>query len=561
MVRVGELKFRLGLLLVVFGLLLSACGGGAGAGNSEVGSTKSETPSASQAAFSPTPPNPQLAAPSPTTDNRQPTTTVSPPTTVPALNGPFAPPLPPVPVLSALQGGAATLSTKWKVTLEENGPAEIVGESGGLVLAKTLNGSLYALNGSDGSITWKQIQTAPPRPTPTPLPTATSIPSPTPPNSQLATRNPQPPIPSPTTVPARAPFSVVVSGTVIIGDTAAEKLTAYEVKSGQKQWEADMKFDAPNRDPETRWLPGAIYGDLVVTAVSTKINPFAPRTTTRPEYLRLLALDIKTGQPKWFFFPNAAAPERESRSTNVIFGTKAIIVEGADFGVYGLNPPDGKLFWQALGLLFLPNSNPDALYSTVPITPGQASSPVIRRIEPTTGRLVWQRVLDIQPSTNPAIALAPDEKTAYVAVFSAGQKSLLSTFNFAINQIRQTDTSIYGLYDMLPINEGVYLIQASVKASGLIYFDATKDKPSWAVGGALELIFGPQFNADKSEAFVTFKDEAGQAFLYGLNVRTGQVLSATQIPLQTSPFAFSPDQKTLYLAGNPTKAVVTALNK
>ena len=466
-------------------------------------------------------------------------------TAVPQVAGPFQPPPLPIPVLSAQQVGATPLKQAWKAGLEENSPAEIIGEANDLVFIKTVSGGLYALSIKDGTLTWKQN---PPLagPTPTAAPTATAAPS----------VNPAPPEPQPQ---PRAPFAAVVSSTVMLGDPSAENIRAYDTKTGQKKWETPLRFDVPNRDPGTRFLPGGVYGDTLVVSVSSKVNPFANQAGAKPEYLQLSGFDISSGQLRLSFLPSVARPDAVARLGNVIYGSKLIVVEGPDGATYALDPKTGAVLWQALGLLLLPSSDPDVLYSLAPQPRGKVHNPIVTKVDITNSRPLWQKTLDLQISSDQPIAFSPDEKTAYIAVFASPQKSFLWTFSFDTNEIRQTDTSAYGLYDMLPTNEGVYLVQSSPRASGLVYLELGRDRPSYALGGVVELLFGPQASPEKNSFFVTFRDEARRGYFFGVNNRSGQVLSTNALELPTAPPYFSPSQKLVYLVAGETKPQIYAL--
>jgi outer membrane protein assembly factor BamB len=451
-----------------------------------------------------------------------------------------------VPVISAQQANAVPLKTLWQINVGESGPVELVGEADGLVFVKSLGGSLYAFNTKDGSLAWKQAGTSPF----TPPPTATPLPSPAP-GSPAPAPDQQP--------PPRAPFSAITSGTVIIGDPAAEQVRAFDTKTGQKKWEASLKFDAPNRDPGNRFLPGGIYEDTVVTVVSSKLNPFSTKPGSNPEYLRLVGLDIATGKQKWDFVPTPAPAGVATRQTAVIYGTKNVVVLGPEYSTYGLDPKTGAVLWRTLNLEIIGNPAPDTIYATIPQAPGTPHYPIVTKLDLNTGKPVWQRTIPIQLNTEQPIAFSPDEKTVYVSVFSSAQKSYLWTLNLDANDVRQTDTSAYGIYDMLTTDNGVMLVEATPGASGVVYLDVSKDKPSWGIGGVLELLFGPDRSPEKDSYYLTFRDELGNSYLYSVNWQTGQVISTNRVDLVTSPPYFSPTQKILYITGGTTNPQLYAL--
>lgn len=545
------------IFLVIIALLLTACGGPTPiptqvpAPNSATFTASAQNPAPS---LTPVPNIPTSSTPVPASASSVPASATAAQNQAVAtatLSGvPIGPPVPPtpnpaaVPVLSAQQAGATPLKQLWKAVLDESGPAELVGEADGLFFVKTVGGSLLAFNAKDGSPAWKQSG-----PLPTPIPTATPSPTPAP----SAT-----PLPAEQQPPARAPFSAIVTGTVIIGDPAAENIKAYDTKTGQKKWEASIRFEAPNRDPGTRFLPGAIYDDTVVVAVSTKVNPFAIRPTSNPEYLRLMGFEIATGKPKWNFIPDPAKPDTDFRQGGIIYGSKSLVVEGPDLATFGLEPKSGAALWKAFGLYFIPSPDPDVLYSLPPQPQDKPHNPVVQRIDITNGKLLWTKTLPITVNNDPPITFSPDEKTAYAAVFTSGQKSYLWTFNVTTGQVRQSDTSAYGLYDMYPTNDGIYLIQSSARASGVLYIEVSKDRPTWALGGVVALLFAPQTTLEKDSFYLSFGDETGAGYLFSVNNKSGAVISTNRVILPTAPLYFSPAQKVVYLVGGETKPEIYA---
>lgn len=521
------------LLIVILGLV--ACGG--------------QATSVPLSSATPGPTSATTATSGGATSAATTTTALPVPTTAAAL-GPPAPTVAPtvnpgiVPILSAQQAGATPLKELWKANLNETSPAELIGEADDLLFVKTLSGGLYAFNLKDGSPAWKQSG-------PPPVPTPTALPSPTP--APSATPLPPDPIPVP-----RAPFAAVVTSTVMIGDSAAQTIFAYDTKTGQKKWEASVRFEAPNRDPGTRFLPGAVYEDTLVVVVSSKVNPFAIRPTPNPEYLRLVGLDIATGKQKWAFIPDPARSDADFRQGGITYGTKTIVVEGPDLSTFALEPKSGASLWRAFGLFLIPSPISDNLYALAAQPSGKPHNPILRRVDITNGKLIWQKELPIQLNSDPPVTISPDEKTIYAAVFTAPQKSFLWAFDTTSGDARQTDTAAYGIYDMLATNEGIMLIQATPSASGVVYFTLSSDRPRWAMGGVIELLFGPQLSPEKTGLYFTFRDEFGNGFIYIVNNQTGQVTSATRTDLPTSPPVFGLSQKTLYLIGNETKPQIHA---
>ncbi|MEI6044500.1 MAG: PQQ-binding-like beta-propeller repeat protein, partial [Chloroflexota bacterium] len=454
-----------------------------------------------------------------------------------------------IPLLSAQQNGAVPLKQLWQTTLDENSPPEIIGETGELLFVKTVSGSLFAFNTKEGRLVWKQSGPTP-LATPTPSPTPTPITQTLTPGSQSSTAEIQP--------PPRAPFAVIVSDTVMIGDPAAENMRAFDTKTGQKKWETSLRFEAPNRDAGTRFLPGAVYTDTVVVAVSSKVNPFTTHPTSNPEYLRLVGLDITTGQQKWAFVPDPVKAGAESRQGGVIYGTKTLIVDGPDLSTFGIEPRNGSALWKAFGLFFVSNPEPDTLYALVAQPRGTTSYPVVNKIDPNSGKPFWQKILPIKLSSEQPITFSSDEKTVYISVFASAQKSYLWTLNFDSSEVRQTDTSPYGLYDMSTTNSGILMVQSSVSASGVVYLDLTRNSPSWAIGGRVELLYGLQRPPDKATLYLTFKDETNRGYLFSVNEETGQVITTNQIELPTAPPYFSASQKTIYVVGKGAKPLVYA---
>jgi outer membrane protein assembly factor BamB len=346
----------------------------------------------------------------------------------------------------------------------------------------------------------------------------------------------------------------------MLGDPAVQNLRGYDTKTGQKKWETSLKFDAPNRDPGARYLPGALYEDTVVVAVSTKVNPFVQQPGPNPEYIRLLGIEIATGKIKWDFITEPAQAGADFRQGGVVYGTKTIVIEGPNLSTYAIDGKTGAPLWKAFGVYLIPSSEPDSLYRLAPQSQNQAHTPIVQKLDINNGgKLLWTRGLPITVNNDPPIAVSPDEKTAYASVFTVsqqGQKSYLWTFTES-GQIRQIETTAYGFYSMLPTNEGVYLIQSSPQASGIVYFDLTKDTPAWAVGGALELVFGPQLSPEDS-FYTVFGDEKNNGYLFNINKKTGQVISTNAIEMPTAPLYFSPSQKVVYAVSGTTKPTVYA---
>jgi outer membrane protein assembly factor BamB len=474
------------LLLLVAGLFLTACGDTATPANPSPTATPNATPTAAA-----------------TTTSVSPTAPANPPTSAPTPTPTLA--TGDIPVVSPLQTGAKLFTQNWKVTLAAGSSPEVVGEADGLTFVKTKQGDLYALDTKTGMLAWKQA---------TPAVSGTVSPV--------------------------SPVAAAVPGTVVIGDPAAEKVTAYDTKTGQFKWEYNLKFDAPNRDKGSRFVGCKLYDNTFVVAISSKQDPYNPQNqTTNPEYMLLVGMDITTGKEVWNALTDPADPNAVSvQLGGVIFGSKLVIVESPDLSVGAIEGKDGTRRWRVVNLFLLRNDNPDILYSIF-LEGSTPHYPHLLRTDPETGKLNWDRVLPVKVQSDPPIAVAPDGRTAYVAVIVSAKESYIYAVNLETNeQLWRYNTSTYGVYSLSANNTGVRLRNYG-KLSGVVFFE--RDNPNivkWAVGG-IEFIDDTEA---KEGLYLTGKDDKGLGYIYLVGLEKGEIRFAAKTDIAANPPYFGNSQ-------------------
>ncbi len=428
-----------------------------------------------------------------------------------------------IPVIGVGQEASKPFSQVWKVELDEGNLPQVVGEAEGLIYVKTRQGGLYALDAKTGVVIWKQSPTS-------------------------------------STGPAAllAPIAVVGSGMVAIGDVAAEKVTAYDAKSGQKKWDYNLKFDAPNRDKGTRFLGGKFYENTLVVAVSSKQDPFNTQTQTKnPEYLLVVGIQVATGKEAWSAATDPYDPQNGGRVGNVIFGSKLVIIESPDLTVGALDGKDGTRRWRVVTLFLLRTDNLDLLYSVVPEA-GAIHSPRLRSTDPETGKLMWEKVLPVRVINDPPIVISPDEKSAYVTVLVKAGESYLFAVDLESNQVlwRYT-TNTYGAYSLTALNNGVRLRNYG-KVAGLVTFDRENPSPvRWAAGG-LELLTDTE---QPEGIYLTARNDKGGGLFYMLGSAKGEVRFASKTELAVNDPFFGTTQIYLTALDPAGKPLVYAFSR
>ncbi len=429
-----------------------------------------------------------------------------------------------VPLIGPSQVDAKTFQPVWKITLEDNTSAVMVGESEGLVFVRTLTGGLYALNAANGTLVW---------------------------------RHPAPPLAG--SLPAQGPYAFVGQGLAVIGDPSSEKLTAYETRSGTRKWEASLKFDAPNRDAGSRFLGGRLYDTTLVVAISSKQDPFAQQgQTSNPEYVMVSGLELATGKEVWSAVTDPPpANNPPARPGNVIFGSKLVLVESPDGQVGAIEGDKGKRRWRAFNLFLLRSNNPDAIYSLSPEGPAE-HNPRLRKIDPETGNLLWEKVLPIKVREDPPVFVASDERTAYMIAIVTDKESYMFGFDLeTVKPLWRHPTSTYGPYTLTPDNNGVRLRNFG-KTSGLVYFKREDPStPVWLAGG---LEMGDELEAAEG-LYLTAKLDQNTAALFLLDPSNGAIRYTVRTETTSGPPLAGATQVYLPTTGAGGKPVITAYTR
>lgn len=426
-----------------------------------------------------------------------------------------------VPVISPRQANSKPFTQNWRVTLEAGSEASIAGEAAGMVFVKTRQGGLFALDGKTGAVAWKF---------------------------------PAPPLAGP--LPIFPSLAVVGPGTVALGDLAAEKVSGYDTKTGQKKWDFDLKFKAAQRDTGSRFIGGKIYANTLVVAVSSKQNPLdQQRQTANPEYLSLTGIDLATGKVVWSALTDPASAKGFGlRLGGVIFGSKNVYVESPDLSIGALEGATGARLWQVLNTLVLHTDNPDLLYTVVPEA-GAAHQPILRKNDPQTGKVIWEKQLPVDTVGDPPIAVSPDEKTAYVSVVISQTESYLFGVDLTKNEgLWRFTTTIFKDYTLTATNQGVRLRNYGPQA-GIALFPRDKPLPApWALG-PIEL--GDEVSTPEG-LYLTARDSRFPGLLYLVNPSQSDVLyTAKTEAISGEPL---PGETQIYLAAidGAGKAVIYA---
>ncbi|HEX2914907.1 MAG TPA: PQQ-binding-like beta-propeller repeat protein [Chloroflexia bacterium] len=472
------LNFILLVALLLGGLILAACSDNA---------TPTAANPASSAAATAGPTKTPAATASPAAS---PATTVTPePTTTPL------PGMAGIPVISAEQNTAKPFTQDWKASLADAAEPTIVGEIDGMVIVKSRQGGLYAFDLKTGTLAWKQV-----------------------PNT------------APSSVAGVIPTAAIAPGVAIVGDVAAEKVTAYDTKTGQKKWEHNLKFTAPNRDAGSRFLGNKVYGLTYVVAVSSKVDPNNPQAqTSNPEYVLLVGMDINTGKDVWNIMTDPADPKVGSRIASVVYASKNVLVENPDLSLSAFDGATGKSLWRGLNTFLLRTPNPDQLFSVVP-EGGQKHLPRLRKLDINTGNLVWEKLLPTEVLNDPLIAISPDEHSAYVSVLVSAQE----TYVYRVDLDKNTsawrfNTQTFGDYTLTATNDGVRL-RSYGKQSGIVFLNRDVPDPVvWAVGGIETL----DDVATADGLYLTARNnQEGLLYLVGLDKGDIKLATKTLLPGQ-----------------------------
>lgn len=463
-----------------------------------------------------------------TSAGTSPNASASPGTTVTAAPSPT--PEPPiagpldnngVPVISPKQANAKLFTQNWRVTLEGGSDPDLVGEADGMVFIKTRQGGLFALDAKTGAVAWKI---------------------------------PAPPIAG--ALPIFLPLAVAGPGIVALGDLAAEKISGYDTKTGQKKWDFDLRFSAPNRDPGNRFIGGKIYDQTLVVAVSSKQNPFEQASiSANPEYLHLTGIDLNSGKLVWAALTDPPSPTGFGlRLGGVIFGSKNVYVESPDLSIGALIGSNGTRLWQLLNTLVLHNDNPDLLYTVVPEA-GAEHYPILRKNDPQTGKVLWELELPVTTIGDPPIAVSPDDKTAYVSAVISPTESYLYGIDLTKNEgLWRFNSSIFKDYVLTATNEGVRLRNFGNRA-GIALFPRDKPIPATYALGPFQL--ADEVNAPEG-LYLTTTDPRIPGLLYLVNPSQSDVLYAAKTEaISGEPL---PGETQVYLAASDTagKPVVYA---
>ena len=424
-------------------------------------------------------------------------------------------------------GSYQPFSQNWKVSLDATSAYAVIGEDSGLTFLKNAFGSLYALNSQTGATAWKIT------PTPAISGTVSSLP----------------------------PVAVVAPGIVILGDQAADKVTAYDSKTGQKRWDFDLSFDAPERDSGARYLGAHVYGKVLVVGVSSKQNPYGQQTqTNNPEYLLIEGINLDTGKEVWSALTDPPTdPERPVRFGDMEFGTKYVLIESPDLTTGAIDAITGERKWRAVDLFLLGTTDPvqvDQVYSLVPDA-GASHYPVLAHSDIETGKLLWQKNLPIAVINDPLITISPDGKTAYLSLIIPNSKSYIEKINLDTNVDEwQLETTRYGTYDMQAFNTGVRIRNFGA-SSGLAFIDKDVPNPElWFAGG---VITGDLVDS-KEGIYLTARDDKS-GLLYLLDSNSGAVLSTSRTEVSASiPFV---GQDQFYVAAQDStgKPVIYAFKR
>ncbi len=503
-----------GLLLVgLLGGLLTACAeGGATARPATTTSAGTTTGANPTATASPAATGPGATATGEAGAGNSPVAAVSatplaasPGATTPVASGD-------IPRLNSQPATATPFKQNWRINLEGGSEPEVVGEAQGLAFVRTRQGGVFALDAKTGATVWKQV--APP----------------------LA--GPPPPLPS---------LVSVTPNLVLVGDLNAEKLTAYEAKTGLKKWDFNLRFDAPQRDLGSRFVGGHLYDTTFVVAVSSKQDPFNPQAQTRqPEYLLVVGIEIETGKEVWNTITDAPGDNLGVQLGNVIFASKLLLLQSPDFTVTAVEGATGKGRWQSPALVPLRTYNPDLLFSIVPEA-GQTHQPRLRRIDIETGKLLWEKTLPLSVVDDPYIAISPDERTAYLIVVVSATESFTAMVDLESNKAKwRNNTSNFGNYTLTASNAGVRLRNFG-KPSGFVFLNRENPTPiGWAAGG---IEMGEELESQDG-LYATARDGKRGDLLYLIGLDKGQVKSASRTDLTTGkPFV---GQNQLYLPATDT---------
>ena len=479
------------LLLTLIGSLLTACSDGQSATPTS-GADSSRTTTAVGSTTAP------AVTTSPATPGPANSTTVASATVSPTVSARGD-----IPDISPF-GEYKPFEQIWKTDLPENSNAGVVGEADGLTFVKTRLGALYALDTKSGATVWKIA-----------APTVTGLASPL------------------------SPLALVTPGLVILGDLTAEKVTAYDSKSGQKRWEQSLTFDAANRDKGSRFIGGKIYNRTLVVGVSSKQDPYTLKNQTlSPEYLLIDGINLDSGHEVWSAITDPAPANRPNRRGDIVFTSKLVVVESPDLSDGAIEPETGKRGWRVVDLFLLRNEdNPDALYSLVPES-GKLHHPVIALSDLDTGKLNWQKILPIQSVADPLVVVSPDQKSAYASVVASEKESYLFMIDLTTNQAMwKLDTSAYGVYDLRAFNEGVRLRNYGTKA-GIAFFAKTDPNPAvWFAGG----IQVDDVVTSSEGLYLTARDSKSGLF-YFVGTDKGEVRFSSRLEISASVPTLGKDQ-------------------
>ncbi len=418
-----------------------------------------------------------------------------------------------VPIISPNQASAKPFTQDWRTGLDTTSQVKVAAESGGMVFVNSRDGALFALNARTGAAAWKV---------------------------------PAPPLAG--ALPDFPPLVVAGPGLVALGDLFAEKISGYDTKTGQKKWDFDLKFNAPGRDPGSRFIGGKIYDNTLVVAVSSKQDPFdEQRQTNNPEYLSLTGIDLKTGKAVWSALTDPPSNNGFGvRLGGVIFGSKNLYVESPDLSIGAIEGATGARLWLILNTLVLRNDNPDLLYTVVPEA-GSEHYPILRKTDPQTGKVLWEKELPVTVIDDPLMAVSPDEKTVYVAVVLSATESYLYGIDLQNNVgLWHFNTTSFNEYTLTATNEGVMLRNYGNRAGVALL---PRDKPipaAWALG---PIEFGAEI-AEPEGLYLTATDARMPGLLYLVNPSQGSLLfSAKTEAISGEPL---PGENQIYLAATDT---------
>lgn len=396
-----------------------------------------------------------------------------------------------VPIISPVQATDKAFTQDWRVGLDGTGQLLMAGEADGIVFVKNWEGALFALDAKTGATVWK-------------------LPAP----------------PSAGTQPIAPALVITGPGIVAVGDLLAEKISGYDPKTGQKKWDVDLKFSAPNRDTGSRFLGGKVYDGTLTVVVSSKHNPYDAQTqTANPEYLSASGIDIKTGKMIWSALTDAVTSSSIGvRQGGVIFGNKNIYIESPDFSIGAIEGATGTRLWLILDTVLLYNDNPDLLYSILPEA-GSEHNPLLRKNDPLTGNVIWQKELPVTVTTDPLIVVSPDEKTAYMSAYTSATESTLYGIDLDANTgLWSFKTTSFGQYNLTATGEGVRLRSFGNRAGVALF---PRDKPIPATYALGPILFGDEISEPEG-LYLTATDERTPGLIYLVNPATGNVLYAAK---------------------------------